>query len=188
MRAHSKRKHEMGKRFALVIGVAAAGVMALGAQTATSTMGSVDRVPPDLELSGPTKQTLPAPGSCDVPCTVDVNFRCDEKCTTRGKIPRAKGRLTGVEHAKLKQLKQAGGFIQQPTVGPGVCERAPNFPGCPRKPGRAGGLFLFVPKQTRLEAGAALAAGKNVEAKVTVRARDAAGNVATAKRTITLVK
>jgi hypothetical protein len=33
MRANTKRKHEMGKRFAIVIGVAAAGVMALGAQT-----------------------------------------------------------------------------------------------------------------------------------------------------------
>jgi hypothetical protein len=30
--------------------------------------------------------------------------------------------------------------------------------------------------------------GKNVQAKVTVRATDAAGNVATAKRTIKLVK
>ena len=34
----------------------------------------------------------------------------------------------------------------------------------------------------------ALAEGKNVKAKVTVRAKDAAGNVATAKRTIRLVK
>jgi hypothetical protein len=34
MRASTKGKHEMGKRFALVIGVAAAGVMGLGAQTA----------------------------------------------------------------------------------------------------------------------------------------------------------
>ncbi len=34
MRANTKKKHEMGKRFAIVIGVAAVGVMALGAQTA----------------------------------------------------------------------------------------------------------------------------------------------------------
>ncbi len=34
MRAKTKGKHEMGKRFAVVIGVAALGVMALGAQTA----------------------------------------------------------------------------------------------------------------------------------------------------------
>jgi hypothetical protein len=33
MRAHTKKKHGMGKRFAIVIGVAAIGVMALGAQT-----------------------------------------------------------------------------------------------------------------------------------------------------------
>jgi hypothetical protein len=33
MRAKTKGKHEMGKRFALVIGVAAVGVMALGAQS-----------------------------------------------------------------------------------------------------------------------------------------------------------
>ena len=33
MRANTKGKHEMGKRFAIVIGAAAAGVMALGAQT-----------------------------------------------------------------------------------------------------------------------------------------------------------
>jgi RTX calcium-binding nonapeptide repeat (4 copies) len=33
MRAHTKKKHRMGKRFAVVIGAAAVGVMALGAQT-----------------------------------------------------------------------------------------------------------------------------------------------------------
>ena len=38
-------------------------------------------------------------------------------------------------------------------------------------------------KQVRV----ALNEGKNVKAKVTVRARDAAGNVATARRTIKLV-
>ena len=36
MRAKTKKKHEMGKRFAIVICVAAAGVMALGAQTAVA--------------------------------------------------------------------------------------------------------------------------------------------------------
>ena len=40
---------------------------------------------------------------------------------------------------------------------------------------------------TRKQARKALAEGKNVTAKVTVRAEDAAGNVATAKRTIRLV-
>ena len=37
MRANTKKKHGMGKRFAVVIGVAAAGVMALGAQTGAQT-------------------------------------------------------------------------------------------------------------------------------------------------------
>jgi hypothetical protein len=37
MRAQTKGKHEMGKRFAVVIGVAAAGVMALGAQTGAAS-------------------------------------------------------------------------------------------------------------------------------------------------------
>ena len=39
MRANGN-EGRLGKRFAIVIGVAAAGVMALGAQTATSTTGS----------------------------------------------------------------------------------------------------------------------------------------------------
>src|SRR3954468_11834828 len=56
MRAHTKGKHKMGKRFAIVIGVAPAGVMALGAQTALAGGESVDSTPPDLQLSGPKKQ------------------------------------------------------------------------------------------------------------------------------------
>ena len=39
MRAKTKKKHEMGKRFAIVIGVAAAAVMVLGAQTALAATG-----------------------------------------------------------------------------------------------------------------------------------------------------
>ena len=49
-------------------------------------------------------------------------------------------------------------------------------------------LELKVPLKTRIQAGKALAEGKKVVAKVTVRARDAAGNVTTAKRTIKIVK
>ena len=37
MRANTKKKHDMGKRFAILIGVAATGVMALGAQTGAQT-------------------------------------------------------------------------------------------------------------------------------------------------------
>ena len=42
MRANTKKKHNMGKRFAIVIGVAAVGVMALGAQTGTAAEGVVE--------------------------------------------------------------------------------------------------------------------------------------------------
>ena len=42
--------------------------------------------------------------------------------------------------------------------------------------------------KARKEAAKALDEGEKVKAKVTVRATDAAGNVATAKRTIKLVK
>ena len=41
MRANTKGKHNMGKRFAIVIGVAAAGVMALGAQTGAAASEGV---------------------------------------------------------------------------------------------------------------------------------------------------
>jgi hypothetical protein len=40
MRAHG-RKYDMGKRFTLLIGLAAAGVMALGAQTGTAASEGV---------------------------------------------------------------------------------------------------------------------------------------------------
>ena len=42
MRADTKKKHNMGKRFAIVIGVAAAGLMALGAQTGAAATGVVE--------------------------------------------------------------------------------------------------------------------------------------------------
>ena len=41
MRANTKKKHKMGRRFAILIGVAAAGVMALGAQTGTAASEGV---------------------------------------------------------------------------------------------------------------------------------------------------
>ena len=41
MRAKTKKKHNMGKRFAILIGLAAAGVMALGAQTGTAASEDV---------------------------------------------------------------------------------------------------------------------------------------------------
>ena len=154
MRANTKKKHEMGRRFAIVIGVAAVGVMALGAQTATA--GG-----PDLKLSGSTKQDPTTLGACDRgACALQIEVSCgDEACTAS-----AKGKLTNVKNDKLKP-----GSVDVP-------------------PGRTYPLRLVLTMQTRIKAGEALAEGKNVKAKVTVRATDAAGNVATAKRTIRLVK
>ena len=155
----------MGKRFviAIVIGVAAAGVMALGAQTATSTTGTVDRVPPDLQLSGTkTTQNPQADTFCERGrCNVFVKVSCgDEACTAR-----ARGKVTKVKNDKL----EPGG-------------------GKDLEPGETRTLALYMTPTTRKQARKALAEGKNVTAKVTVRAEDAAGNVATAKRTIRLVK
>ena len=41
MRARTKKKHKMGKRFAILIGMAATGVMALGAQTGAAASEGV---------------------------------------------------------------------------------------------------------------------------------------------------
>jgi hypothetical protein len=173
----------MGKRFAIVIGVAATGVMALGAQTASSTTGDpVDSTPPDLQLSGPKKQhpqnasrlcpQKPVSARCNNPmcdryaCDVIVQVNCgDEVCTVR-----ATGKLTNV---KMDKLDPDGPF-----------DLAPRAPGvAPYKIGPE-----LAKEAQRREVRKALDEGEDVQAKVTVKATDAAGNVATAKRTITLVK
>jgi hypothetical protein len=184
MRAETKQKQKMSRRFAILIGVAAAGVMALGAQTASSTTGDpVDSKPPDLQLSGPMKQSpqnvprnCSAPGSsnCDPclgpgrPCNLEVRVSCkgDDGCAVR-----ATGKLTNVKMAKLAPYRKSTGPVGagidkiKDKVGPGLARYAQR-------------------KQVRQ----ALDEGENVKAKVTVKATDDAGNVATAKRTITLVK
>jgi hypothetical protein len=155
----------MGKRFAIVIGVAAAGVMALGAQTATSTTRPVDRVPPDLRLSGAKTQHAEGPRRhCDSHfCDVIVEVSCgDEACTER-----SKGKLTKVKNDKLEP---DGNW----RVAPGETLKG------------TGPEMRNVTQRKQVRK--ALAEGKNVRAKVTVRAKDAAGNVATAHRTIKLVK
>ena len=82
-----------------------------------------------------------------------------EACTAR-----ARGRLTKVEKDKLKPDEhRSGRRVRRQT------------------------LWLELRLKTRKQARKALDKGKNVQAKVTVRAKDAAGNVATAKRTIRLV-
>jgi hypothetical protein len=89
-----------------------------------------------------------------------VRARCGDKACTA----RAKGKLTNVKNDKLK-----------PDTGKAT-----------RREGAE--LNLHLPLKTRKQALEALDNGKNVEAKVTVRAKDRAGNVATAKRRIRLVK
>ena len=171
MRANTKKKHEMGKRFTLLIGLAAVGVMALGAQTASSTTGDpVDSTPPDLKVSGPKKQNpqkpigpeenaCPPEGDGWRACMLKVRTSCGEACTIW-----ATGKLTNV---KMDKLGATGC----------VC---------------SGGKFPLGPElrneKQREQVRQALDNGENVQAKVTVTAKDAAGNVATAKRTITLVK
>jgi hypothetical protein len=186
MRAETKKQHNMGKRFAILIGVAAVGVMALGAQTASSTTADpVDSTPPDLQLSGPKKQDpqrdvrwgkegqaeVRRGWGCDrYLCNVIVQVDVDEACTLR-----ATGKLTNV---KMDKLDPHGPWrFPEDFSPPSVIQWGPVKMG----------PELAKEKQ-RLEVRKALADGENVKAKVTVKATDAAGNVATAKRTITLVK
>ena len=101
-----------------------------------------------------------------------VKVSCDEVCTVR-----ATGRLTNV---KMDKLDPVGPYGFCPPTKPD-----PDGIGCPQVTLDIGpGLGRTGAAQVRQ----ALDEGKNVKAKVTVRATDAAGNVATAKRTITLVK
>jgi hypothetical protein len=151
------------------LGVSGLGVpAALGAQTATSTTtGPVDRVPPDLRLSGAKTQHVDPPRIiCDRwACDVTVKVSCgDEEC-----MARARGRLTKVKSDKLE-----ADAWRYPSIGH------------PDRPVQLGPQ-MRKPSQ-RKQVRKALAEGKNVKAKVTVRAKDAAGNVATAKRTIKIVK
>jgi hypothetical protein len=163
MRAHTEGKHEMGKRFAIVIGVAAAGVMALGAQTALAGE-SVDSTPPDLQLSGKKKQEL---GNA-----VKVKASCgDEACQADGG----------------GNLNVAGRRSHWQPVG-GSFKKALNSAPADLGPGETTTLELKPEKRQRKVAGKALDQGRNVRAKVIVEATDAAGNVATATRTIRLVK
>ena len=165
MRAHGS-KNDMSKRFAIVIGVAAAGVMALGAQTALAGGESVDSTPPDLQLSGPKRQGPQDAKlhNCFIThaCYVEVQQSCgDEWCAVR-----STGKLTNV---KMDRLQPSGCACPYPGLAFGL------------------GPALAKPKQ-RKQVRQTLDRGENVKAKVTVKATDAAGNVATAKRTIRLVK
>jgi hypothetical protein len=127
---------------------------------------SRDSVPPDLRLSGPKKQSPQKYASCDGQwCNLQVKASCGDRwCTARV----AKGRLTNV---KKDKLWPAVGFAKEITPG----QRAYMGP-------------ELLNDRQRKQVRQALAEGKTVKAKVTVKATDTSGNVATAKRTITLVK
>jgi hypothetical protein len=129
-----------------------------------------------VELSVREKKQDPVihPGGCDGPtpaltcgancehnsCVVRLKASCGGgSCTAR-----AEGKLTRVKNDKLRPSS------------------------IDLRPGEWKTLVLKVPLKTRIQAGKALAEGKKVEAKVTVRATDAAGNVTTAKGTIRIVK
>jgi hypothetical protein len=196
MRAHTEGKDKLGKRFAIVIGVAAAGVMALGAQTASSTTGDpVDSTPPDLQLSGKKKQNLGQPlptrgclehGRC--PKNVQVEASCEHErvdgrpdlvAPGEGCTVSAEGKLTKVKNDKLKPTRVLGSADLWPGDG---CSVVPVATPCTAT------LALKLTKKTYKQVRKALDNGKKVQAKVTVEATDAAGNEATAKRTIKLVK
>jgi hypothetical protein len=160
----------MGKRWAVVIGVAAVGVMALGAQTATSsTVDPVDRTPPDLQLSGKKKQKLDN--------AVEVKSSCgDEACQT--------GSHRG---SKLTNLRVADRrFPNGDPAGPFL--KSLGIANADLGPGETTTLSLKVKEKTRKLARKALDKGRNVQAKVVIDATDAAGNMALAKRTIKIVK
>jgi hypothetical protein len=107
VRPPTEGKGYMTGRWPIVIGVAAVGVMALGAQTVLAG-GPVDSDPPDLQLSGKKKQKLgkggpgqnclSLRGKCGQPPeAVKVKASCDEACTAS-----AEGKLTKVKNDKLR--------------------------------------------------------------------------------------
>jgi hypothetical protein len=139
--------------------------------------------PGHLRLSGRKKQSLrqgpPTRGCLEhgrCPSSVQVKASCgdagypadaqgglDDLCTAR-----VKGKLTKVKKDKLKPVRR----LASTDLAPGETET----------------LALKLTKKTGRQVRKALDEGEKVEAKVTVRGRDAAGDVQTAKSTIRLVK
>jgi hypothetical protein len=144
-----------------------------------------DSVPPDLRLSGPKKQS-PQKGPQDAKicddglCDLQVKASCGDRwCTAR-----ATGRLTNVNKDKLSP---AVAWDPRPPQGYGTPAAEYRYPGITPGKRLETGPELRNDRQ-RKQVRQALAEGKTVKAKVTVKATDTSGNVATAKRTITLVK
>jgi hypothetical protein len=202
MRANTKKKHEMGKRFAVVIGVAAAGVMVLGAQT------TLAGEKPHLQLSGKKTQSqadINHPGSLVRTMVVSVTASCGE--VSGPPVPWAPGLLKELRPPanlpdlgchlsaegkvmgdKLRPRLKAGMDLP----GPGVACKADQESGalttCHWFSGSRVSMELKLREKTREQVRKALTDGQKVEAEVTVRAKYASGKVETAKRTIKLVK
>jgi hypothetical protein len=201
MRAKTKRKHKMGKRFAILIGVAAVGVMALGAQTALAgvlapQLGVACAPPtwsctPDLDLMEDKGPQQVGPGQW----AVEVYASCGEvgivwdgvhpaSLPDLGCTLRAEGMLTKVKNDRLKPFHASIPGPQLVSAG----QSCPFQTNC--EFWESGGLArgdLKPSKKTRKQVRQALDEGKNVKAKVIVHATYADGNVATAKFTTTLV-
>jgi hypothetical protein len=217
MRAKTKGKHENRKRFAIVIGVAAAGAMALGAQT---VLAGGDRAP-DLKLSGhqtqgplPPKETGQRPGPPG-PRAVAVSASCGEfigppasptdltpaEASELGESPpanlpdlgchlSAEGKVTTVKNGTLRPSKQAQGVdVPGPGLQCSAVNHDPSVLRCHWFSGMRVGMVLKLGKKTLKQVRSALDDGQKVLAEVTARAKfDASGKVETATRTIRLVK
>jgi hypothetical protein len=196
MRAKTKGKHEMGKRFAIVIGVAAVGVMALGAQT------TLAGEKPHLQLWGKTTQSqadLNHPGSLVRTMGVSLTASCGEAsgppASFTDTVPPANlpdlGCHLSAEGKVMGDKLRPGLQAQVDVPGPHVaCERdsATSLPtNCHWRSGMRVLMQLKLRNKTRKQVRRALLDGQKVEAEVTVRAKYASGKVETAKRTIKLV-
>ena len=197
MRAYTGGKHGMGKRFAILIGAAAAGVMALGALALGAQTGAAGGAP-HLKLSGHKKQIgPPCTDRCGVPRAVSVIASCGEvsgPTVSSLKDP-------GVPPANLPDLGchlSAEGKVMGDKLRPGLQAHV-DVPGphvqceadqvssfhCHWASGMSVLMELELREKTRQQVRNALSDGQKVRATVTVEARNA-GKVATAKRTITL--
>jgi hypothetical protein len=104
MRAKTIGKHEIRKRFAIVIGVAAAGVMALGAQTALGAQPT--RTVVDLEGD---RFVMPAGEGCSFDVELQASERARQTFTEF-----SDGRLQVIGHAEptLINLDTGDSFVQ----------------------------------------------------------------------------
>jgi hypothetical protein len=202
MRAYG-RKYEMGRRFAILIGVAAVGAMALGAQT---VLAGGDRAP-DLKFYGPHSFGGNPEHGGPGPRAVWVGASCGsfigppaspaESDHPPANLPdlgchlSAKGKVTKVKNDTLKRGLQSRG-VDLP--GPHVqcySQRSVTIPPvltCRWESGSRAAMWLRLGKRTFKQVRSALDDGEKVLAKVTVRAKYASGKVETATRTVRLVK